>query len=117
VVVELPGVAPLDLLLKCRLLRDQRIEIGIGIAEGFVDGVVPGKQVNNGLNRFLHHLAHSLVVVQMGLLLQKPDRVTLGHRDLANVILVDTRHNAQQRRLSGPIQSQDTDLGAIEKAQ
>ena len=56
-------------------------------------------------------------LVELGLLLEHADGVALGHGDLADVVLVDAGHDAQQRGLARAVQAEHADLGAVVEAE
>ena len=93
-----------ELFLQLGLLDDQGIEVGVGLGEFGVDGIVAGKHVDDRLHCLPDHLDDSFRFIQLGLLFEQADGVTLGHGDLADVVLVDAGDNAQQRGLARTVQ-------------
>ncbi len=91
------------------------VEVGIRFGVGGVDRL----QLLFGLHDFaqagLHLLADSLIGVELGLLRQIAD-AQVGHRDrLAIEVLIDLRHDANQRRFAGAIKAEEADLCAGKK--
>ena len=73
VVVELPGVAAVDLVLHLRLLGQQRVEVGVWLREARGDGVEAVEQVAHLAHTVLDVLADGLGRVELRLLLEQPD--------------------------------------------
>ncbi len=70
---ELPGVAPVDLILHLRLLGQQRVEVGVRLGEARGDHVEAVDQVANLAHAVLDVLAHGFGRVELGLLLEQSD--------------------------------------------
>ena len=47
----------------------------------------------------------------------RPDGVAFGRGDLADVVLIDARHDAQQRGLARAVETEHADLGAVIEAE
>ena len=58
-----------------------------------------------------------LALVELGFLLEHADGVALGHGDLADVVLVDAGHDAQQGGLARAVEAEHADLGAVVEAE
>ena len=71
--VELPGVAPVDLVLDGGLLGEQRVEVGVGLGELRRDRVEPVEEVAQLAHSVLDVLAHRLRGVEVRLLFEQPD--------------------------------------------
>ena len=99
------------------MLLDQLVKIRVRIRKTFVDLVEFSQQVHDRLHAFLDHLDHRFGIIQLGFLLQQAHRIAFGRGDLADIILVDPSHDAQQTRFSRAIQAQNTDFSAIVKPQ
>ena len=69
------------------------------------------------LDAFLDVAAHVLRRVELRLLRQEADLDAGLRPRFAFELLVDARHDAQQRRLAGAVQAEHADLGAREEAQ
>ena len=100
-----------------RLLGGQRVEVGVGFAVGGVDLVEPlahGQQLGV---RFFDRLAHGLAGIELRLLFEVADRQVRHRHRVAVDLGVDAGHDAQDRRFARPVEPQDADLRAGEKAQ
>ena len=51
--------------------------------------------------------------IELRLLRQEADTRALGRPRLALKIVIDARHDAEQRRLTGAVRAEDADLGAV----
>ena len=71
---ELPGVAPVDLILHLCLLGEQRVEVGVGLGERRRHRVEAVEQVAELADAVLDVLAHRPRRVEVGLLLEQADR-------------------------------------------
>ena len=102
---EIPQPLGLDLILQPRHL--------IGGLVGIVHGELV-VAVENGLLRgnALHHVvAHALGRIELRLLLEVAYARTFGHPALADELLIDAGHDAQQGRLARAIDPEHADLG------
>jgi hypothetical protein len=72
------------------------------------------EQIDCFLNALFNHFTDGLVAINQRLLLEEADAVALGEDGLAIVFLVDTRHDLEQGRLTGTVETKHADLGAIE---
>jgi hypothetical protein len=103
--VEIPQPLGLDLVLQ------------LGHLVGGLVGVVHREfvvTVDDCLLRrnALHYvLAHRLGGIELRLLLQVADARALRRPGLAGILLVEARHDAQQRRLAGAVDAKHADLG------
>jgi len=61
------------------------------------------------------HFAHGLGIVEFGFLFQVTDRITGREDHFTLEILVDTRDDLHQSRFTRAVQTDDTDLGAVEE--
>ena len=68
--LELPGTAAVDLILDRRLLGEQRVEVGVGLRELGGDRVEAVEQVAHLAHPVLDVLAHRLLGIELGLLLE-----------------------------------------------
>ena len=103
--VEIPEVLGVDLVLQLRHL------VGglVGIVRG--DLVVAVDQRLLGGDALHHVLAHGLCLVELRLLLQVADARALRDPALADEILVDAGHDAQQGGLARAVDAEHADLG------
>jgi len=98
--------------LEPRLLGGERVEVGAFLGVRRVDLVQTLLRTEDIAHPFLDRLAHRLAWIELWLLWQKTDLQT-RHRDgFAFDLLVYTRHDAQQARFAGSVQTQHADLGA-----
>ncbi len=82
-----------------------------------VDIFVLIEAVDDWLHSLLYHLADRLGVIQLRLLLQKSYAVTAVKSDAALIVAVLTCNDAQQAGFAGPVESQNTNFGSVEKRQ
>ncbi len=113
--VELPGARGLDLVLQGRLAVHELFhgvgvvgDLGVLVAQS-LELVDQGARGGDGL---LDVALHILLGVEVRLLLQQADGVSLGQLSLAVELLVSPGHDAQQRALAGAVATQHADLGA-----
>ncbi len=112
--IELPGVEGVELVLNHCLALAERFHVGIGLGEGGVDLFEFLEQIDGLLHALLDHFAHRLGAVDQGLLLEEADAVAVGKDRLAVELLVDAGHDPEQGRLTGAIETEHADLGAVE---
>jgi hypothetical protein len=103
--------------LEALLLGGQLVEIGAFLGVGGVDLVEPLLRVEDLADAFLDGLAHGLFGVELGFLRQKADLDVRLRTRLAVEVLVDARHDAQDRRFTRAVQPQKADLGARKERQ
>ena len=84
--VERPGVGAVDLLLHAGLLGQQRVEVGVGLGELGRDRVEAVEEVAQRADAVLDVLAHGLVRVELGLLLEQADGGTGGELRLTEEV-------------------------------
>ena len=108
--LEVPGPGRVDLRLEVRLLGEQRVDVGIGLAESRADLVEP---VHQGLDLTdtLGHVARDVLGrVELGLLGEVPDAEPGGQAGFTGEAVVLARHDPQQRRLARSVGTDDADL-------
>jgi hypothetical protein len=108
--VQLPRPGGVDLRLEVGLLRQQRVDIGVGVAEGGADLVVPVDQLLGLADAFCHVAGHILGSVELGLLRQVSDREPRRQACFTGEPVVLPRHDPQQGRLAGAVGADDPDL-------
>jgi hypothetical protein len=109
---QVPGAGGLDLRLEVGLAGAQLLVVGVGIGPAGHDLVVLAEQ-RGDLTDAVHHVAvHVLGRVELRLLLEHAHAEAGGEAGLAGEPVVDPGHDAQQRRLAGPVRAQHADLGA-----
>ena len=99
-----------DLVLHLRLLREQRVEVRVGLRERGRDRVEAVEQIAQLAHAVLDVSAHVLGGVELGLLLEKADGragVQLGD---ARRRLLEPCHDPEQRRLAGAVRAEHADL-------
>ena len=70
-----------------------------------------------GAHRFFHDLDDCFCFIEFWFLFEQPNGVAFGRGDLADVVLVDARHDAQQRGLARAVETEHADLGAVIEAE
>ncbi len=99
------------------LLGRQRIEVGVRLGVGGIDGIQAGLGVLDHANRFLDDFAHGLFWIELRFLRQVADVDARHGAGLAVELGVDAGHDAQQGGLARPVQAEHADLGAGEERQ
>ena len=111
VAVEIPGVEGVDLILQLRLLLQQDVEVGVGIAH-LVGDVVEVIQQLLDVRQAQADVADDIQVrIQLGLLGQVAHGVALRQPGLAHEVGIEARHDAQHGGLAGAVAADDADLG------
>ena len=115
--LQVVGVGSFNNVFQPCLFGSQRVKVSVRLGVGGVYGVELGLGLHDLAQRFFDGLAHTLGVVELGFLRQIPD-VDAGHGPrFALILLVDSRHDAQQGRFTGTIKAQHTDLGTGEEGE
>ena len=112
--LQLPAVAGVDLLLQLALLGHQIVHRVVveRLGEPGRD-LVEAVEQRLRLRHRLHDVAeHVLAVVELRLLLEKAHLDALGGPGLARIVVVQPRHDLQERGLAGAVDAEDADLGA-----
>ena len=115
--LEVVAVGRLDDGFEPRLFGGDLVEVGIGFGVRGIDRVEPGQRVLDVLRRVFDVAAHVLGRVELRFLRQEADLDAGLRPRLAFELLVDARHDPQQRGLAGAVQAEHADLGAREEAQ
>ena len=113
--LEAPGVGAVDPVLHLRLLREERVEVGIGLGERGRDRVEAVEQVAELADAVLDVAAHVLRLVELRLLLEEADRrlrIELGDPRRR---LLEPGHDPEQRRLPGAVRPEHADLRPVEE--
>ena len=97
--VELPEVVGVDVLLELALLLEQRVHRVVAhrlreLHRDFVEAVELGALL---LHRFVDVAFHVFLGIEDGFLRQEPDARALVRPRLALKLMVDARHDAEQR--------------------
>ena len=108
--VELPCSGGIDLGLEVGLLGQQRIDVGVGVAEGGAHLVVPVDQLLRLAHSFGDVAGDVLGFVELRLLRQVADREPGGQPGLTREPVVLAGHDPQQRRLARAVGPDDADL-------
>jgi len=107
--VEVPEILRVDLVLKRRHLFRRLVGIVHGEFVVAVDHRLLGRDAE-------HDIAlHIEAFVELRLLREIADLRAFRRPGFARELLVHARHDAQQRRLTGTVQTDDTDLRAGEE--
>src|SRR5262249_2946317 len=111
-----PCLGRIEFLLHLALTVEKLVHliVGHGLREFRIDFIVFPKQIYDRLHALFDDFTHRLFRIELRLLLEKSDRVARGNGRLALKILIDGRENAEQRALSRTVQSNDSDLRAVE---
>jgi len=117
--VQVPGVAGVDLLLDGALLLQQlgHLVVVHGFAQAVADPIELLQKRRRLRDPLGHHLADGLGGIQFRFLFQKADGVARRASGLADEVLLDARHDAQQRAFARAVETDDADLGAVEVRQ
>ena len=112
--VEIPGVRGLDGVLELALLGEQLVHlVGLDVlAEAHVDLVEALEDRLRAGHGELDVLEDVLRRIERRLLLQVADPDAVGRLRVAEEVLVDARHDAEQGRLAGAVRAEDADLRA-----
>src|SRR5439155_6093263 len=103
--------------LEVRLRLGQLVEVRIRLGIGGVDLVQPLPRRGDVALRFLDRGAHRRAGRELRLLLEEAD-LDAGHADhFALVVVVDARHDLEQRRLARAVEPEHADLGAGEEVE
>ena len=121
-VVDVPSVGCVELVLQLRLPVYQLVHLvgvlkHVGVGEALVHLVEFLQQVEHRLHALLHDFLDGFRRVEFRVLLQVSYAVSRGEYHFSLILLVDTRDNLQQRRLSGTVQTDDSDFRAVEERQ
>ncbi|MCY1234068.1 hypothetical protein D9M72_466370 [compost metagenome] len=102
---EIPEVLAVDDVLELRALFRRLVGI---VHHQFVVALDDRGLLGNAFHRVLKH---RLRRIELRLLRQIADGGTLGYPGFAGEFLVEAGHDAQNRRLTGAVRAEDTDLG------
>ena len=114
--VEVPAVGGVDVVLEAPHLVHEGVEVSVGVGHlhaDLVEALDLGDDVREG---HLDVLANGLVLVELGLLLEKAHRITRREARLAVGDLLDARHDLEQRGLAHAVGTDDANLGTGEDA-
>ena len=90
--VEIPPVRRFDLFLQLGLLVDELFHfIRAGITHAVADRFVFVQQPHELLLPLFDDLLHGLVRIELRFLFQQPHGVTFGTRDLADIVVIQSR--------------------------
>jgi hypothetical protein len=115
VTVQLPGVLGLDLVLQpLEFLHELLHLVGRHVlTELHGEVLMLLQQVAHWLHGQLDVLANRQVLGQLGFLRHVTDGLAVGQPGRALVVLVDTGHDAEHRRLAGTVLTDDANLGTL----
>ena len=114
--VEIPGIVLVEFFLQFGLLGDERVEVGIGFGEFGVDLIEAREHFDDGSDRLFHDLDDCFCFIEFWFLFEQPNRVAFRRGDLADVVIINARHDAQQRGLARAVETEHADLGAVIEA-
>ena len=105
VALDVPGVGRVDLVLEGRLLRPDRLVVGVGLGPLGHHGVV---LVEEGLD--LANAVHDVALdvlggVELGLLAQVADGEAGRQPRLAVEAVIEAGHDPEEARLAGPVRA------------
>ncbi len=89
----------------------------VGVAESLVNFLELGEKVHDGLHALADNLDDGLVGVEVRFLLKIAYGISGSEHYFAAVVFVDTGDDFKKRRFTRAVQTDDTDLGTIEKRQ
>ncbi len=115
--LQVVAIGGLQDRLELGLLGGQRVEVGVWLGIGGIDGIQTGLGVLDHADRFLDDLAHGLLGIELRLLRQVADIDARHGAGFAVELGVDAGHDAQQGGLTGAVQAEHADLGAGEERQ
>ena len=110
--VEIPAVRRVDLGLQLAHLLHEGVEVGIRIRHLLADLIEARDLGSHIAECHLDVLAHGLVFIQRGFLLQDAHRVAGGELCLAVTHRVETGHDLEQCGFAHAVRAHDADLGA-----
>jgi hypothetical protein len=99
-------------LLELLLLGGELVEVGVGLGVLRVHLLEALLRLEHFPQAFLDRFAHGVAGLELRLLRQVADADSRHRRGRAFVLLVEARHDLQDRRLAGAIEPQEADLGA-----
>ncbi len=117
--LQFPAADRVDRVLHLRLFVHEAVHLVVGhrLGEAVADRVEPVDEALHVADAFADDRAHRLALVEQRFLRQVADLDARLRARLALDVLVDARHDLQQRRFAGAIQAEYADLGAGEEAQ
>ena len=115
--IEAPRVRAIDPLLDRGLLRQERVEVGVGLGKGRGDRGEAVEEVAELAHAVLDVAADVLRGVELGLLREQADgRLRVELRD-AGGRLLEPRHDPEERRLPRAVRPEHADLRAVQERQ
>ena len=112
--VQLPAVRRLDGVLDAAVLGHDLLHLGVRQALPHLLGELV-EALEERLDRcdaFLDVLEDGLLRIELRVLREEPDARPFGRVRLAGELLLDARHDPEDRRLARAVQAEDADLGA-----
>ncbi|GIX34514.1 MAG: hypothetical protein KatS3mg126_0293 [Lysobacteraceae bacterium] len=111
------GIARGEDRLEALLLLGKGVEVRALLGVGGVDLLEALLRLQDLADAFLDRLAHRVLGVELGLLLEVADLDPGLRAGLADEVLVDPGHDPQHGRLAGTVEAEQADLGAGEERQ
>src|SRR5204863_9120823 len=117
--IEIPCFRGIELFLNLALAFEQlgHFVIGHGLAEFRVDLIKLAQEINNRLHTLFDDFPNRLARIKTRFLFEVANSKAGRYSRLALKFLIDAGKNPQQRALTGSVESDDTDFGAIEVRQ
>ena len=118
--IDIPGVGGVESVLKFPLALDELVHLvgvlkHVGVPESHVHLVELPQQVHNRLHTLADNLDDGLFRVELRFLFKVTDGVAGSENDLSLIVLVDSGNDFQQGGLSGTVQTDNADLGAVKE--
>ena len=102
-------------MIASSLFGGERVEVRVGFGVGGVHGVKLRLRLDDFAHALFDGFAHGLFGIELRLLREVAD-LDPGHRNgFAFDVRVDPRHDLEERRLAGAVQTENADLGAREE--
>ncbi len=113
--IEVPSIHGIEFFLNPSLFGEEFFHFVVGqrIRKPLVDLVVFFQEVHNFLHSFRHDFFHRFLRAEKRFLLEISNRISRRENGLTTEILIDSCEYFQQRALSGTVQTDDSDLGAV----
>ena len=115
--VYIPCIHAVKFVLQLCLACQQFVEVRIWLSKGHVDGIKLSQHVHDRLYTLLYALAHSLLRVELWVLLQIAYAIARREYHFAFVVLLDTCDDLEQGGLTRTVETNDTDFCSVEETE